>query len=61
MPSFIRVTAGNMPNWYVNLDLVRAIQPANAGCIIHFDGAHQLQLSAQPDAIMQVIDQKGTK
>lgn len=61
MPTFIRVTAGNMPNWYVNLDLVRAIQPANAGCIIHFDSTHSLQLSVPPDSIMQVIDQKAGK
>ena len=47
----VPVTVGSTAGWFINLDLVRAIQPTSAGCIVFFDGAHSLPVSHPANAI----------
>lgn len=46
MATMVMVQVGNAPGWYINLDLVRTIQPTNSGCMVHFDNEHSLPINA---------------
>lgn len=51
MATMVPVTVGSAAGWFINLDLVRAIQPTSTGCIVFFDDAHSLPVSHPANAI----------
>jgi hypothetical protein len=51
MATMVPVQMGVTPGWYINLDLVRAIQPTNSGCVVYFDKDYSLPISAPPRVV----------
>ena len=58
MAVFVPLTVGNTPNCYVNLDLVRVIQPTNGGSKLIFDNQHFVITTAPPEEILGAVDQE---
>jgi hypothetical protein len=57
MPTFISVPVGTA-TWYINLDLVRSIQPtSDGGSSLKFDDQHSLPVKMPTDAIAGAIGQ----
>lgn len=57
MATFLAMPVGN-DTWYVNLDLVRSIQPmVGGGSALKFDDQHSLPVKTSPDAIAEAIGQ----
>jgi hypothetical protein len=58
MARFIPVKIGNFPDCYVNLDLVRAIHPTQAGgARLEFDEHQYVVVDLSPDAVVGAIGQ----
>ena len=58
MARFVSVKIGNVPNCYINLDLVRAIHPVQTGgARLEFEETQYVVVDLSPDAVVWAIGQ----